>query len=243
MNQPLQSKPEVIAATLEREILGGRIADGAALESENALVRRFAVSRTTVRKSLEILSEKGLIQTRMGIGSFVTFGDRLLDSPAGWSVALADRGMRIGTRVIRIARILPDLDMPEAAPRTSPDPDADHTVLAVDRVRYRLDDGTGLTLERSRVPWDDGFAGVLREGLLNSSLSTTLAACGLVVASGEEWANVLPALGPAEAALMGRTPGEPMLRLRRVTRNDRNDLVECVETLLDPLHFGMRMVF
>lgn len=235
MNQRLQSKPELIASTLEQEILGGTIADGAALESENALVRRFAVSRTTVRKSLEILADKGLIQTRMGIGSFVTFGDKLLDSPAGWSVALADRDMRIGTRVIRIARILPDLDMPDTLP--------DSPVLAVDRVRFRQDDGTGLTLERSRMPWHDGFVQVLRDGLLDGSLSRTLEAQGHVTASGEEWANVLPALGPAEAAVMGRTPGEPMLRLRRVTRNAQGGLIECVETLLDPGHFGMRMSF
>ncbi|WP_333827855.1 GntR family transcriptional regulator [Pararhodobacter sp.] len=233
--QPMQSKPEIIAATLEQEILKGKISDGDALASESALVKRFSVSRTTVRKSLGILAEKGLIRTRVGIGSFVTFGDKLLDSPAGWSVALADRGMRIGTRVIRIARILPDLEMPDIA--------EGQFVLAVDRVRFRQDDGTGLTLERSRMPWHDSFAGVLENGLLEGSLSKTLAACGQSASSGKEWANVLLSLGTGEAALMGRTPGEPMLRLRRLTRNAAGGVVEFVETLLDPRHFGMRMEF
>lgn len=236
MNTPrLQSKPEAIASTLEQEILKGKVTDGEALASESALVKRFAVSRTTVRKSLGILAEKGLIRTRVGIGSFVTFGDKLLDSPAGWSVALSDRGMRIGTRVIRIARILPDLDMPDI--------EAGHHVLAVDRVRFRLDDGTGLTLERSRMPWSDRFRDVLENGLLEGSLSKTLAACGQTPSSGKEWANVLLSLEPGEAALMGRTPGEPMLRLRRLTRNAEGGVVEFVETLLDPRHFGMRMEF
>ena len=233
--QPMQSKPEIIAATLEQEILKGKISDGDALASARALVKRFSVSRTTVRKSLGILAEKGLIRTRVGIGSFVTFGDKLLDSPAGWSVALADRGMRIGTRVIRIARILPDLEMPDIA--------EGQFVLAVDRVRFRQDDGTGLTLERSRMPWHDSFAGVLENGLLEGSLSKTLAACGQSASSGKEWANVLLSLGTGEAALMGRTPGEPMLRLRRLTRNAAGGVVEFVETLLDPRHFGMRMEF
>lgn len=233
--QRLQSKPEAIASTLEQEILKGKMTDGEALASESALVKRFAVSRTTVRKSLGILAEKGLIRTRVGIGSFVTFGDKLLDSPAGWSVALSDRGMRIGTRVIRIARILPDLEVPDIA--------AGQFVLAVDRVRFRQDDGTGLTLERSRVPWNDRFADVLENGLLDGSLSKTLASCGLSASSGKEWANVLLSLGAGEAALMGRTPGEPMLRLRRLTRNAEGGVVEFVETLLDPRHFGMRMEF
>lgn len=233
--QRLQSKPEAIASTLEQEILKGKMTDGEALASENALVKRFSVSRTTVRKSLGILAEKGLIRTRVGIGSFVTFGDKLLDSPAGWSVALSDRGMRIGTRVIRIARILPDMEVPDIEP-------GQH-VLAVDRVRFRQDDGTGLTLERSRMPWSDRFKDVLENGLLEGSLSKTLAACGQTASSGKEWANVLLSLEPGEAALMGRTPGEPMLRLRRLTRNAEGGVVEFVETLLDPRHFGMRMEF
>ncbi len=116
-------------------------------------------------------------------------------------------------------------------------------VLAVDRVRFRQDDGTGLTLERSRMPWHDSFAGVLENGLLEGSLSKTLAACGQSASSGKEWANVLLSLGTGEAALMGRTPGEPMLRLRRLTRNAAGGVVEFVETLLDPRHFGMRMEF
>jgi len=51
-----ESKSQRIARVLEAEIRSGTLTDGAALSSENALVERFAVSRTTVRKGLGILA-------------------------------------------------------------------------------------------------------------------------------------------------------------------------------------------
>jgi GntR family transcriptional regulator len=77
------AKTERIARSLESDILSGKLEYGAQLESENALVRRFAVSRNTVRKGLETLAGKGLITTRVGIGSFVTFEGRTIDNAAG----------------------------------------------------------------------------------------------------------------------------------------------------------------
>ena len=64
-------KAELVARTLAREIREGRVAHGAQLDSEGGLMRRFEVSRNTVRRGLEILARQGLITTRTGIGSFV----------------------------------------------------------------------------------------------------------------------------------------------------------------------------
>ncbi len=230
-----ESKAERIARILEDEIRSGTLSDGAVLSSENSLVRRFEVSRSTVRKGLGILSSKGLIETKVGIGSFVTFGGDVIDSQAGWSLALSDKGTRIGARILRIARIGMDLDAPDLPPGSD--------VLAVDRIRFREETGRALSLERARVPWRAGFAEALTEGLVDGSLSKTMAEQGLVQASGEEWANVLPALSTEDAEVMGRTEGEPMLRLRRQTRNDAGAVVEYVESLLDPELFALRMEF
>jgi GntR family transcriptional regulator len=59
--------------------LSGELRYGAQLESENALVRRFDVSRNTVRKGLEALTGKGLNTTRVGIVTFVTFTGSMTD--------------------------------------------------------------------------------------------------------------------------------------------------------------------
>ncbi len=84
------AKSEQVAETLEREIRQGRLARGDQLESEGNLMQRFAVSRNTVRRGLDILSRRGLIRTRTGIGSFVTYDGATIDSALGWTVALSD---------------------------------------------------------------------------------------------------------------------------------------------------------
>lgn len=233
--QSAESKSERIASIIEGEIRSGALENGAALESESALVRRFEVSRATVRKGLGILSAKGLIRTRVGIGSFVTFRGTVIDGHAGWAVALSDRSARIGTRILRIDRS--PLDLPD----TPLAPGSD--VLSVDRIRFREETGQGITLERSRVPWSDALAPVLETGLAGGSLHTTLERAGLVATGGEEWANVLTALPPEDAALMGRVTGEAMLRLRRATRDATGTIVEYVESVLDPALFGLHMEF
>ncbi|WP_090747108.1 GntR family transcriptional regulator [Paracoccus tibetensis] len=234
MRPMLRTKSEKIANVLEAEIRSGSLLDGDALSSESALVERFSVSRSTVRKGLGILAAKGLIRTKVGIGSFVTYGGTVIDSGPGWSLALADAGTRMGTRILTIARQPMELDAPDFS---------DAEVLAVDRLRFLQDTGRALTLERSRVPWRDDFEPILTQGLQDGSLSRTLEAQRLSPAAGEEWANVLPALGPRDAALMGREPGEPMLHLRRLTRTAAGDVAEYVESLLDPMLFGLHMRF
>jgi GntR family transcriptional regulator len=80
-------------------------------------------------------------------------------------------------------------------------------------------------------------------GLTGGSLSRSLNEAGLVAASGEEIAGVVPALVPVDAAVMGRRPGEPVLRLQRLTRTPDGAVLEYVDSLLDPLRFGLRMSF
>lgn len=235
MQRTPESKSDTIARILEGEIRAGILHDGAPLESESALVQRFGVSRTTVRKGLALLTAKGLIQTRTGIGSFVTYGGAVIDGRLGWSVALSQKDTQLGVRILRIARTGMDLSMPHIT--------IGNDVLAVDRIRFREDSRLGLTLERSRIPWRPGFNAVLDRGLLEGSLSKTMEHCGLRPVSGEEWANVLPALAPSDAALMGRVPGEPMMILRRLTRARGGAVVEYVESLLDPHVFGLHMEF
>jgi GntR family transcriptional regulator len=58
-------------------VLAGDIADGSLppetqLPSEDGLVARFKVSRTTVRKAVQNLVERGLVEVRRGKGTFVT---------------------------------------------------------------------------------------------------------------------------------------------------------------------------
>lgn len=229
------AKAELVARTLEREIRDGRAPHGAPLASETALTRRFAVSRNTVRRGLELLAQQGLITTRTGVGSFVTYNGTTIDGALGWSVALSREAGEVETRVLDI--------------RQGPCARADGALggggvyLCVDRLRFCTVFGHGISLERSRLPWRDGFARLVTDGLVGNSISATLASFGLVPAGGREVAGVLPALGPEEAAIMGRVSGTPMLRLERMVRDAGGVWLEYVDSLLDPERFGLQVDF
>lgn len=229
------SKPVRIAHELECEIRTGVFSCGDALASENALVKRFSVSRNTVRKSLELLSNKGLITTKSGIGSFVTFDGKTIDDQAGWTLALSSSDVQLSTRILRLERAGMDLPGTEITLGTE--------CLIVDRLRYSKSTGIGVSLERSRVPWRDVLQDVVQSGLISGSLNATLQSHGLKIASGSEWAGVKPSLPEQEAALMGRKVGDAMLRLRRLTRAADGSIIEYVESLLDPDLFGLQMEF
>ncbi|MBD7989707.1 MULTISPECIES: GntR family transcriptional regulator [Ochrobactrum] len=65
---PLYAKLE---AALTSDILTGVLPLGAQLPPEDRLIERFNVSRTTVRKAIENLVARGLVEIRRGKGTFV----------------------------------------------------------------------------------------------------------------------------------------------------------------------------
>lgn len=229
------AKPEKVAAEIERDIRSGRLPLGTRLESENALGRRFAVSRTTVRKSLEALAKKGLITTRTGIGSFVTFDGRTIDDALGWTKALSGEGDSIITVLLRL-----DLISDRAlAARLGQKP---ARFIAIDRTRALRSTGKVISIERSRVPLREELRHVPKSGLTQNSLSITLREAGLVAASGEEWAEI-ECLSADDAALAGVEPRTPFLRTRRLVRDADGEAIEYVVSLLDPQHFALHLEF
>ena len=125
---PLYAKVEAVLAS---DIGEGRLAAGSQLPPEDGLIERFRVSRTTVRKAVEQLVARGLVEIRRGKGTFVTqpkitqelteltgFAEdmlvlgrhpttRLLDKrivPADEKVA-RQLGMAFGAQVYRIDRV------------------------------------------------------------------------------------------------------------------------------------------
>ena len=63
---------DVIAERLARAIREGVLEPGARLPTEQELAREFGVGRTSVREGLQKLRAYGLIETRKGLGAFVT---------------------------------------------------------------------------------------------------------------------------------------------------------------------------
>jgi GntR family transcriptional regulator len=235
VSSPGTGKPEQIATVLENEIRSGRLGFGERLQSENELGQRFSVSRNTVRKGLEELSNRGLITTRVGIGSFVTFDGMPVDDAVGWSRALANAGANAETRVLRF-EIIEDADLAARLGTDSP------SFIAVDRVRTNADDGHAISIERSRLPLSPELEDVPLRGLREGSLHQTLRGAGLVPDHGEEWADI-EMLGAEDAAILGCAPGAPFLRTRRLTRRADGRPIEFVTSLLNPAHFALHLEF
>lgn len=74
----------VVYADLLRQIEGGVIVPGDRLPSENELVKRYGVSRMTIRKVLRLLAEEGRLDSRAGVGWEVLGAER--PEPAGRNV-------------------------------------------------------------------------------------------------------------------------------------------------------------
>jgi GntR family transcriptional regulator len=63
---------ETVEATLAAGIADGSLPPETQLPPEEGLTERFKVSRTTVRKAIQNLIERGLVEVRRGKGTFVT---------------------------------------------------------------------------------------------------------------------------------------------------------------------------
>jgi GntR family transcriptional regulator len=221
-----------LIADLTAQIRSGRLARGDRLPGENQLARQYEVSRGTVRSALAELAQRDLITTQSGVGSFVTFDGVALDQSLGWATTLARSGFEITTVLLGIERTT-DPALSEAYGVTE--------LIAVRRLR-RERAGVPVSLEVSLVPATGALAELPERGLVNDSLTATLAAAGLRAAGGEQWIG-LQALDAESATHLERGVGEPFLRAVRISVDARGQLVEHVVSLLDPAHFRFHLTF
>lgn len=226
------NKKQDVVDELVGRIENGLLADGCRLPEEEKLALELGVSRSTLRKALAELEHRRYIAPRAEGGSVVTYDGITLDQHNGWTQALADTGSRIHTELLR-------LDVVERA-------DLVHQFglsqfVALDR-RRRRGDGTAVSLERSLMPATGGLEGLPRVGLIDDSLTITLAAYGFVGERGDQWIGAEP-LSEEDALLLGRAPSTVFLKALRTTYDRQGRFMEQVESWLDPLHFRMHQSF
>lgn len=71
VNSPLSALYKNIAAEITQRIYQGEYPSGSYLPSENSLAQEFEVTRSTIRKALNVLKEKGTVESRQGKGYLV----------------------------------------------------------------------------------------------------------------------------------------------------------------------------
>lgn len=92
---------------LKKQILEGGYAIGSLLPTESELEKIFDVSRTTVRKAVEILSREGFLETKQGRGTEVLDyrTSQNLNVVTSTSETLERRGYHIATKNMYIDRV------------------------------------------------------------------------------------------------------------------------------------------
>jgi GntR family transcriptional regulator len=198
---------------------------GAMLPGERELSVRFGVSRATVRKALEELMARRVVERRHGAGTFVrrpAVAQPLMATSFGDD--MRRRGLTPSSRLLWSDVVVADTDL-----ATHLEMAGGEAVLRVCRVR--LADDEPMTLETLHVPAGrvPGLRGEDLEG--TASYYDILAIrFGRRVRSGTQ--SVAPVvLGPEEADLLGVEPGAPALRFVRTSRDQHGEVVERVESV------------
>lgn len=145
---PLYAK---VAATLNAEITNGVLLPNDRLPAEDGLIERFGVSRTTVRKAVESLIARGVVEIRRGKGTFVTQPKltQELTALTGFAEDMLVLGLHPTSRLLD-KRIVPATS--EVARHLSVELGAH--VYRIERVR--LADGVPMSFDETYLPLEIG---------------------------------------------------------------------------------------
>jgi GntR family transcriptional regulator len=203
-----------VADRLAAEIAAGRLKAGDQIPPERAIAEDLGISRTTVRMALRHLAERGMIEARVGQGTFVGAPaiQQQLSTLTGFTEEMERQGRRPGSIVTEAARRLPSAET-EQALELPPGAEVWHIT------RIRLADGEPVALEMTEVAADATPGLLERADFGRSSLYAVLRdSYGLRPASAEQ--TLAAAAAEASVAVpLGIAVGAPVLRLTRLTRD------------------------
>jgi GntR family transcriptional regulator len=213
-----------ISDDLEARIVSGELLPGERFPSERQLSEEHGASRMTVRQALRTLAERGLVETRNGLGTFV--GLRRIEQPlntlSGFTDAMARRGLAASSIVLGTGTAPADAEAARAlgvGERTEV-----HRL-----VRVRLVDGEPVALETTEIPVvlvpnlfaladfgrDSLYAALRGEGIVPTTAEQTLAAAHP---------------DPSTAVALKITTTTPVLTLTRRTVDQRGRPIEFVRS-------------
>ncbi len=226
-----------IMELLEKQIESGEYAVGSRLPSERELAERCAVSRMTARQALRALAQKGLTQSSVGKGTYVSAPkiNQELQALTSFSEDMRQRGLKSSSRVL--AATLRPAD-PEMASRLHLPLGGEIVVLT----RVRLADDRPLAVEITHLP-HSLCPGVLehhdfgRESLyavLRSEYGLTLVWADQLIETRLPDENECRALD-----LDGKTP---ILQFTRVTFDEQNQPVEYVRSVYRGDKYQLRTI-
>lgn len=205
---PLYAKVE---AALASSILGGAPPAGGQLPTEDSLIERFQVSRPTIRKAMQNLAARGLVEIRRGKGTFVTEPKVMqeLTALSGFAEDMHLVGRHptarvIDTRVVSAA---------EAVARRLALTTGEH-VVRIQRVR--LADGVPMSFDETYLPRELGEK-VITNDLATAPIFSLLEEKYHVPLVEAEYRLEAVAAAPPVAAALDIEPGSPLFLIERTS--------------------------
>lgn len=226
---PHGPRTTMLARAVEEAVRERLLGPGDALPAERRLCDALGLSRTTLRRAFDALEAAGLIERRLGAGTFVARRvEKAFTAPSSFSEDMVRRGLVPASRVLRLER---GPVSPAEAFRMGLSPAT--PVLRLDRIR--LADGEPMALEQAIVPAfavPPGYDGVtsLYEAMagLGRRPVRILQSLRAVLASAEQAAHLGVPLGAAMLVIIRlgfAEDGKPVEYTNSLYRGDRYDFV------------------
>ncbi len=225
-----------IADEIERDIRSGLLQVGARLPSERTLAATRRISRMTARQALQHLTGRGLLETRIGHGTFVRAGAirQELASLTGFTQAMERQGRRVTSIVIQAGTCPAERETATALGLMAGTP--------VHRLtRVRLVDGAHVAVETTEI-----VAARAPDFYQQADFATQSAYAllrdrhGLHPTAAEQTMEAAAA-GRELALQLDLAPGDPVLRLTRLTRDQHGVAFEYVRSVYRGDAFTMKV--
>ncbi|MBR0598238.1 GntR family transcriptional regulator [Sinanaerobacter chloroacetimidivorans] len=213
--EPLYYK---VKKDIEQKITEGAYKKGDFIPSEPELEQYYKVSRTTVRKAINMLVEEGYLTIVRGMGTKVT-PSKLKHKGAelmSFTELMKRQGMVPEVRDIQIRRIHPDQEVLEAL-------ELKPWEEVYEIFRVRTADGEPITINTSYIPYrlvENRDLSVLKD---KQSLYQVLEDFNILVQNTEDTMSAVKA-SQKQAEILQISKNDPLLYIER-TAYDRNDRI------------------
>jgi GntR family transcriptional regulator len=225
---------ETCATALNREIETGALRPGQRLPSERSLGDALGFTRLTVRRALQVLAKRGLLEPDERRGWQVRSGQvsDSLSTLMGFTQMARMRGLVASSRILSLEYRDATFDESEAL-RVAPG------APILDLSRLRLLDDRPTAIERLRMPtnrlqWPDGFD-------FTGSIYAALESQGIVPTVADAYVDVVDAT-EAEAGLLGVATGRGLLRMNCVTTGADEVVISLESSMYHPDRYRFRAI-
>lgn len=208
--------------SIKESIEEGKWKVGERIPAERELAEKFGVSRMTLRQAVQTLVDEGILERRVGAGTFVA-REKVQEKMSGitsFTEIMKTQGKQPSSKTVSYQVTMPSLSECEHLKLK-----ADTTILRMERIRYA--DEVPICFEITTLPYD--LVKNYQRSQITKSLYQTLAHHGLHVGHAQQ---IVSASSASEkiADYLKIKRGAPILKLRQITQLSNGRPFEYVQT-------------